>query len=149
VGAASIEWVRPRREPTSWDGLALAAAAAVAGARMLAGAPALLALVPRCPFLHLTGLPCATCGFTRAFVRAATFDLGGALSVSPLGAAFFASCAILACWVALARAFPRHLRLPLVRIRWGWLRRFGVPLALLLNWTYLVVFTLAAGTPPP
>lgn len=144
----SIEWVRPGREATSWDGLALSAAAAVAGARFLASAPALLALAPRCPFLHLTGLPCATCGFTRAFVRAATFDPSGALSVSPLGAALFACCAILAGWVALARAFPRRIHLPTLRVRSGWLRRFGIPAAILLNWSYAIAITLATGAPP-
>lgn len=144
----SIEWVRPGREPTSWDGLALTAAAVVAGARFLAGAPALLSLVPRCPFLHLTGLPCATCGFTRAFVRAAALDLSGALSVSPLGAAIFACCAILAGWVALARVFPRCVRLPILRVRSGRLRRFGIPGAFILNWAYVVTFTVATGSPP-
>ena len=151
VGDASIEWTRPGPELTSWDGLALAGAAAVAGARIAAGAPALLALVPRCPFLHLTGFPCATCGFTRAFVRAVTFDLGGALAVSPLGTTVMIACAILAGWVALSRAFPMRIRLPIVRLRSPALRllcRSGIPLAFLLNWAYLIAVTWIDGTPP-
>jgi len=151
VGDASIEWRRPGPGLTSWDGLALTGFAAVAGARIVAGAPDLLALVPRCPFLHLTGFPCATCGFTRAFVRTASLDLGGALAVSPLGTAVILACAILAGWVALARAFPMRIRLPIVRPRspaLRVLRRFGIPLAFLLNWAYLIAVTWIAGAPP-
>jgi hypothetical protein len=40
-----------------------------------------------CPFKGLTGLPCATCGMTHAFVHLAHGDLLAALAASPLGAA--------------------------------------------------------------
>lgn len=123
----------------------------VAGALCLARIPGLLSRVPACPFLHATGLPCGTCGFTRAFARAASLDLGGALAVSPLGTILVASCAAFAGWVALARVGPARIRLPAVRPgsrqAW-WLFRFGVPLAFLLNWAYGIVVTLATGAPP-
>jgi hypothetical protein len=39
-----------------------------------------------CPFRVVTGLPCATCGMTHAFVALARGDLAAAGSASPLGA---------------------------------------------------------------
>jgi hypothetical protein len=39
-----------------------------------------------CTFRALTGLPCASCGMTHAFVALARGDPGGAWSASPLGA---------------------------------------------------------------
>ena len=45
-----------------------------------------LAFHSECPFRALTGLPCASCGMTHAFVALARGDAGGAWSASPLGA---------------------------------------------------------------
>jgi hypothetical protein len=45
-----------------------------------------LAFHSECPFRALTGLPCASCGMTHAFVALARGDLAGAWSASPLGA---------------------------------------------------------------
>jgi hypothetical protein len=40
----------------------------------------------QCAFLALTGLPCASCGMTHAFVALARADAPGAWAASPLGA---------------------------------------------------------------
>jgi hypothetical protein len=45
-----------------------------------------LAFHSECPFRALTGLPCASCGMTHAFVALAGGDPGQAWSASPLGA---------------------------------------------------------------
>jgi hypothetical protein len=45
-----------------------------------------LAFHSECPFRTLTGLPCASCGMTHAFVALARGELAGAWSASPLGA---------------------------------------------------------------
>ena len=37
-----------------------------------------------CPFLTITGLPCPTCGMTRAWIAALSLDLQSALSYHPL-----------------------------------------------------------------
>lgn len=96
-----------------------------------------LALGSTCPFRALTGIPCATCGMTRAFVRLAHGDLPGALSASPLGA-----LAAGACWLfAAAAALRLALGLPWPEIRPRLARKLAVAglLALLANWAFLVV----------
>jgi len=96
-----------------------------------------LALGYACPFRALTGLPCATCGMTRAFVRLAHGDLSGAVGASPLGALLaglawlFAALAVVRAvagspWPALAPGRPRGLAILAVG-------------ALLANWAFLVV----------
>lgn len=95
-----------------------------------------LALPYRCPLLGLAGIPCATCGMTRAFVHLAHGDLGLALAASPLGALLAA-----AAWsyfladaarVALGAPFPfpsaRALRVAAV----------SAVAALLANWAWLL-----------
>jgi hypothetical protein len=45
-----------------------------------------------CPLHGLIGLPCPSCGLTRAFCRLARFDLWGALSYHALSLPLFAAC---------------------------------------------------------
>ncbi len=55
---------------------------------ILAGAVRLLGLdrlpFPVCTFRAVTGIPCLTCGSTRAFGRLASLDFVGALAMQPL-----------------------------------------------------------------
>ncbi len=46
----------------------------------------LLDLPYACPLKALTGLPCATCGMTHAFVHLAHGEAAGAFAASPFGA---------------------------------------------------------------
>jgi Protein of unknown function (DUF2752) len=77
--------MEPRR-PTGKLGIpeafALVAAASFLAARFLP----VLEAGPACPFRSVTGLPCATCGMTHAFVALARGDLAAAWAASPLGA---------------------------------------------------------------
>ena len=90
-----------------------------------------------CPFKALTGLPCATCGMTRAFVYLAHGDPRAALAASPFGALLagggwlFAAADGVRCGLALplpglGHRAPRALAI-------------GGLIALLANWAFLVV----------
>ena len=95
--------------------------------------------LPRCTFLAVTGLPCVTCGATRAAMALAEGDLSAAFWLNPLvfvGMAAVALFDLYALAVLLARAprlriavSSRRARPVLVAISCG---------ALLLNWIYLL-----------
>lgn len=97
----------------------------------------LLDLPFACPFKGLTGLPCATCGMTHAFVHLAHGRLLAALAASPLGALL----------AALAWAFAAaDLMLLLARRPWprpGPRAARGLAAmalgALLANWAFLII----------
>jgi len=90
-----------------------------------------------CLFKGLTGLPCPTCGSTRALGRLVHLDLVGALAMNPLATM---SVALLFLW-ALAdfglltrgRAIEVEMGRPLGRV----VRVLAVT-ALLANWLYLL-----------
>ncbi len=90
-----------------------------------------------CTFKRLTGLPCPTCGSTRALARLAHFDVAGALLMNPL---FVALASLLLVWgMADLLLLPRGRAVqleasPLL------VRSFGITAvtAILLNWVYLV-----------
>lgn len=95
--------------------------------------------LPRCTFRTITGLPCVTCGATRAAVASAQGDIPAAFWLNPLvfvGIAAVALFDLYALVVLVTRAprlrltFPaRRARPVLVAISCG---------ALLLNWIYLL-----------
>lgn len=94
-------------------------------------------LLPPCPFRAALGIPCASCGMTRAFVALARGDAAAALAASPLGAALAATA-----WSFAALALVR----PALRFRWPHLAPAAARAvalagigALLLNWGWLVV----------
>ncbi|MFL5262503.1 MAG: DUF2752 domain-containing protein [Anaeromyxobacteraceae bacterium] len=97
----------------------------------------LLDLPYACPFRALTGLPCATCGMTHAFVHLAHGEAALAFQASPAGAllaalawAFAAAAALrLAAGLSWPSPSPRAARA---------LALAGAA-ALLANWAFLVV----------
>jgi Protein of unknown function (DUF2752) len=97
----------------------------------------LLELPYTCPFRALTGLPCATCGMTHAFVHLAHGEAAAAVAASPLGAALAAGTWLL----AAADAVRLALALPAPRLGPGTARALAVGgvVALLANWAFLVV----------
>jgi Protein of unknown function (DUF2752) len=106
-----------------------------------AGAVALLGLdhlpVTVCLFKGLTGIPCPTCGSTRAVGRLVHLDVAGALAMNPLTTL---AAALVAIWavadlglLARGRALDLEVGRPLARLVRGL-----VVAAVAVNWLYLV-----------
>ena len=89
-----------------------------------------------CPFRAATGLPCASCGMTHAFVHLARGEVRPALGASPLGAALALGAWVYAVLdlarVALGRAWPGIPERALAAAA-----RAGIAAAL-LNWAWLL-----------
>ena len=112
-------------------GIGLLAAAAVWGLR-LDRIPLTL-----CVFKGLTGLPCPTCGSTRALGRLFALDFAGALAMNP----FTTLVAVLVAGWAVAdlALLPRRRALDLqVPKRLGFGLRVGALVLFLANWVYLI-----------
>jgi hypothetical protein len=92
----------------------------------------------KCPFHSFTGIPCLTCGMTRAFRHVVHGQFAEAFSLNPLGAVL---CIITVLYVLYALSLV-VFRLPRPRVRLEsraarWSLRLGLPLILLVNWIYL------------
>ena len=89
-----------------------------------------------CPFLALTGLPCATCGMTHAFVLLAHGEVAGAVAWSPAGAAL----AALGWTIGLADLVRVALGRPLPAVSPRHLRRAVIAgaVALAVNWLWMI-----------
>jgi hypothetical protein len=96
-----------------------------------------LGLTP-CIFRLTTGLPCPTCGSTRAFGRLYHLDLAGALLMNPLAAA--SALGLLLWGVADLVLLPRGraLRLRLAPALHN-PARVAVVTLVLLNWAFLLL----------
>lgn len=98
-------------------------------------APRIAPALPACLFKTLTGLPCLTCGATRAALALARFDFVGAFTVSPLAAAAWTvliAGGLTAGIAALAgRGVPEPRTVP-GAVRWA------AVAVLLANWAYLI-----------
>lgn len=102
--------------------------------------PLLASLLPPCPFRTLTGIPCPTCGSTRALLALARGHLLEALASNPLltagAGAIPAALGFWAVLFALGKPLPRQVKA--LESRWpSWLRS-AVLLALLANWLWVV-----------
>jgi len=91
-----------------------------------------------CLFKAVTGLPCLTCGTTRAFARLFALDLPGAVSMNPLSAAV--ALALVPWGVADLVLIPkgRAMALEISPAVAPFLRVTAVTL-LAANWAYLMV----------
>jgi len=134
----TVVWrdLRPRELDYETMWLSVAAGSAVCAALALA-APELR--VPRCAFKTLTGLPCPTCGATRACLALVRGDVAAAFVSNPLlmlagaGALLYVAYAT----VVLAGRLPR-CRVLVTRAEAHAVRAVSVAL-LTANWAYLIV----------
>lgn len=99
-----------------------------------------LSLGLSCPARSLLGVPCASCGMTRAFVALAHGRIAAAVAASPAGALLAAAGWALA-FAALVRP-ALGFQWPALRPRAARALALGALGLLLVNWAYLVV---AAG----
>lgn len=116
--------------------VAFGALAAVWSARFW---PAVAAALPPCPFRSLTGLPCPTCGTTRAFLALSELRVRNALTLNPLATLAALLGGLSAMGLAVALAFGARLPafwLELER-RWPWWLRGLVLLGVFANWLWV------------
>jgi hypothetical protein len=114
-------------------GIAVAGTAAVA----LLGLDRLPIAV--CTFRAVTGLPCLTCGATRAAARLAFGDVAGAFAMNPLATA---GALALVPWGIADLALMtrgRALVVEVARPAAAWALRGLAVAAVVVNWAYLVV----------
>ena len=98
-------------------------------------APAIAGAVPACPLRRWTGIPCLTCGGTRAIVALAHGDVFGAVALNPLVAvaaiAFVAFGLAAPIWVAFGGSVPRLTAIsPRARV--------AVAVAIVAAWAWVV-----------
>ena len=94
--------------------------------------------LPLCTFKILTGLPCPTCGLTRAVIALSRGDLGRALFMNPLAAvACLAGLAYLV-YAAAVIAFRLPRLRPRVTTLDARILRVTAVALLALNWTWLI-----------
>jgi hypothetical protein len=96
-------------------------------------------LLPSCPFRSLTGIPCPSCGTTRAAMALLHGDIVAALTLNPLaaaaGLAFLVGGVIAPVWALASLPVPRldgpparTIRLTLVAVLlldWAWVLAVG------------------------
>lgn len=110
--------------------------AAIAAAPLAGGVFAGAAGEP-CLFKDLTGLPCATCGLTRAAHALCEGDPAAAFSLQPLGTGIALAAGFFGLGWGVVTLAGLRLRLRLAAEDGLWLRVAGGYLAL-VNWIYLV-----------
>ncbi|MCI0535569.1 MAG: DUF2752 domain-containing protein [Verrucomicrobiales bacterium] len=92
--------------------------------------------LPRCSFKTVTGLPCFTCGSTRALAALGRFEVWEALKLNPLVTLAFAAVPV---WLGIALlrgvfAPQRPLHMPLRPKTISFL----LGAAAILNWIYVI-----------
>jgi hypothetical protein len=119
-----------------WTSIALAGAVLV----VLAHLSSQFAIpIPLCPLKTLTGIPCPTCGGTRAMRALSHGALLAALRLNPLvtiGAIALLPCLAYAAWVTLFNT--SRLRFAFSPADQRFLR-VAAWVAILANWTFLIV----------
>jgi len=100
----------------------------------------LASTLPACPIKAVSGLPCLTCGATRAGLALAQLDIVGAIAVNPLAALAWVALVGGGLVAGLFALLGRPLREPDLRLSLP--IRCALVMVFLANWVYLV----GAGT---
>jgi hypothetical protein len=130
-----VRWCKPQKEDKqlAWLWFGVDVSAVLLRPFWLAVAP----MLPPCPFRALTGVPCPSCGTTRAAISLLHGDVIASLADNPLaslaGIAFVVGGALVPLWISLGGKLPALPRpLPL------WLRMTAVAV-LIANWAWVIV----------
>jgi hypothetical protein len=98
----------------------------------------LTVLIPPCPFHHLTGIPCPTCGSTRSGILLSQFKVLEAFWTNPL---FVLVCCGVGMW-ALSSLVLLAAGKKVQIVQWGgskaFLRIFAIGM-IVANWVYLII----------
>ena len=92
--------------------------------------------LPPCPVHQILGLPCLTCGATRAGLALARFDPVGAVLINPLATLAWIGLVVGGLVAGLLALVGRPLREPDWRLSLS--ARWLLVAVLVANWAYLV-----------
>jgi hypothetical protein len=95
--------------------------------------------IPPCRLHQTTGLPCPTCGSHRAIRALINGDILTALHSQPLGTALIAGAAIFWLYALTTVIFKLPRFRPDISKRSKRLICYGLLIAILLNWIYLLI----------
>jgi hypothetical protein len=124
-----------RRDPNRQLGLLWGAVAT--GLVVLAPlAPRLATSLPACPLKSTVGIPCLTCGSTRAALALARFDPWAAFNLNPLATAGWLVLVVGGLIAGFLALNGRPLREPSWQLSLS--GRLALVLVLLANWAYLI-----------
>jgi hypothetical protein len=121
-------------DPELLWGSVLSASALIAAGWLRAGLP-----TPLCPLHALSGIPCPTCGMTRATTALLHGDLAGALIWNPLATLLIGGAALYVFYAAVV-VIGKHPRVrwsPPTRTEVRWIRISAI-LLIAANWAYLL-----------
>ena len=90
-----------------------------------------------CMFKTITGIPCMTCGTTRALGRLAHLDFTGSFRINPLATVALVVLLVAGFVNLLLLPGGRTLRLDASSREWRWMILLGLVL-LVVNWIYLI-----------
>ena len=123
------------RDPELIWGSILAASALIAAIWLKLGLP-----TPLCPLHALSGIPCPTCGATRAVAALLHGEIARAIILNPLMAALLLGAALYVCYAAVVvlGRLPRLRWEPLTKTEAN-LARFAAMVLLATNWMYLLL----------
>jgi len=100
-------------------------------------APQLATAAPACPLKSIAGLPCPTCGATRAALALVAFDPWAAVMLNPLATG--AWLLLIGGGLAALAYTLTGRRLPTLPNRLPMTLRLAAVAAVTVNWIYLVV----------
>ena len=123
------------RDPELIWGSILAASALIAAIWLKLGLP-----TPLCPLHALSGIPCPTCGATRAVAALLHGEIARAIILNPLMTALLLGAALYVCYAAVVvlGRLPRLRWEPLTKTEANF-ARFAAMVLLATNWMYLLL----------